>query len=158
VFSVVDAHDLRTRWRTTLPFPVQVVAATTVTDVFSGSRLSSEFRYHHGSWDGGEREFRGFGMVEQLDAETSLTVDAAGMPLSPPTCTKTWFHQGPVGPEEGDWFEVDLSDEYWPDDPPSFPRHPDLDALLRTEGLTRRAKRDALRALRGQAVRSELYA
>ena len=158
VFSVADARDPRTRWRTTLPFPVQVVAATTVTDVFSGTRLSSEFRYHHGSWDGGEREFRGFGMVEQFDAEASLTVDATGTPLSPPTCTKTWFHQGPVGPEEGDWFEVDLSDEHWPDDPPGFPRHPDLDALLRTDRLPRRAKRDALRALRGQAVRSELYA
>ena len=32
--------------------------------------LSTEYRYHHGYWDGVEREFRGFGLVEQLDTET----------------------------------------------------------------------------------------
>ena len=32
-------------------------------------KRTTEYRYHHGYWDGGEREFRGFGMVEQLDSE-----------------------------------------------------------------------------------------
>jgi hypothetical protein len=29
-----------------------------------------QYRYHHGYWDGEEREFRGFGMTEQMDTET----------------------------------------------------------------------------------------
>ena len=39
-------------------------------DALSGGKLTTEYRYHHGYWDGAEREFRGFGMVEQLDTET----------------------------------------------------------------------------------------
>ena len=31
-------------------------------------RFVSEYRYHHGYFDGAEREFRGFGMVEQTDS------------------------------------------------------------------------------------------
>ena len=53
-----------------LPFPVQVVARVEVIDEISGGKLTTEYRYHHGYWDGEEREFRGFGMVEQLDTET----------------------------------------------------------------------------------------
>ena len=40
------------------------------TTQISGGRLTTEYRYHHGYWDGVEREFRGFAMVEQLDTET----------------------------------------------------------------------------------------
>ena len=36
----------------------------------SGGKLTTEYRYHHGYWDGAEREFRGFGRVDQLDTES----------------------------------------------------------------------------------------
>jgi RHS repeat-associated protein len=157
-FLLADAGARETRWATTLPFPVHVVAAVHVTDVFSGARLTTQFRYHHGYWDGADREFRGFGLVEQLDAETAVTADAAGRPLAPPTCLRTWFHQGPIGPEEGDWFERSPVDTFWSGDPGCFPRHPDLETLLHRRDLPRRAKRDAVRALRGQVLRTELYA
>ena len=65
-----DQADPATRWRTTLPFPVQVVSRVEVRDAHSGGRLVTQYRYHHGYWDGVEREFRGFACVEQLDAET----------------------------------------------------------------------------------------
>ena len=42
--------------------------------------------------------------------------------FSPPTLTKTWFHQGPVGDEFGEWEEADYSDEFWPGDPPVLVR------------------------------------
>ena len=32
--------------------------------------MTTEYNYHHGYWDGGEREFRGFGRVDQRDTET----------------------------------------------------------------------------------------
>ncbi len=40
-------------------------------DEISQRQVNHEYRYHHGYWDGVEREFRGFAMVEQFDTETS---------------------------------------------------------------------------------------
>ena len=66
-----DQADPATRWRTTLPFPVQVVAAGRGPRRASpAAGWSPQYRYHHGYWDGVEREFRGFALVEQLDTET----------------------------------------------------------------------------------------
>ena len=105
-------------WQTTLPFPVQVVASTSVTDYFSGTTLTSEYLYHHGYWDGADREFRGFARVDQRDTLTRHRGPRRPF-YSPPTETRTWFHLGPVGPESGAWTEgLDLSAEYWPEDPP----------------------------------------
>ncbi len=56
-------------WLTKLPFPVQVVERVEITDRISGNRFVSRYAYHHGHFDGTEREFRGFGLVEQWDTE-----------------------------------------------------------------------------------------
>ncbi|MHC3469375.1 SpvB/TcaC N-terminal domain-containing protein [Streptomyces sp. 7R007] len=158
-----DQADPATRWRTTLPFPVHVVTRVEVTDRISGGRLTTGYRYHHGYWDGVEREFRGFAMVEQLDSETFADAPATGPGaapdghFSPPTLTRSWFHPGPVGAaESGEWSELDLRDTYWDGDPPMLPRPPAQSALLAE--LPREARRSALRALRGQLLRTELYA
>jgi len=143
-------------WRTTLPFPVQVVSRIVVTDHFAGSTQSTSFRYHHGYWDGAEREFRGFGRVDQFD--TQAFDPGSGLPheqYSPPTESRTWFHQGPVGPEFGAWIELDLSDEYWPGDPNMLGGG---DRSTIPAALPRRGRRDAIRALAGSVLRSELYA
>jgi len=60
-FYLTDEQQLKTRWKTPLPFPVQVVARVEVLDAISGGKLTTEYSYHHGYWDGAEREFRGFG-------------------------------------------------------------------------------------------------
>ena len=162
-----DQVNPATRWRTTLPFPVQVVSRVEVRDAHSGGRLVTQYRYHHGYWDGVEREFRGFACVEQLDAETFDTTTDAGSPRdpgdgppehhTPPTLARTWFHPGPVAAAEaGDWTELDLSGEYWPDDPAMLPRPSSVTTVLATSD--RSVRRDGLRALRGQVLRSELYA
>jgi RHS repeat-associated protein len=158
-----DQARTATRWRTTLPFPVHVVAHVEVTDAISGGRLTTEYRYHHGYWDGAEREFRGFAMVEQLDTETFDQVTPSGpgsvpaAQYSPPTLTKSWFHPGPVAAAEaGDWTELDLTYEYWSGDGPMLARPEQLTGFL--GGLARGARRAALRTLRGQLLRSELYA
>ena len=57
-------------WIVNLPFPVQVVEKTESFDLISGSKMVSSYAYHHGYYDGVEREFRGFGLVERRDAET----------------------------------------------------------------------------------------
>ncbi|WP_404870175.1 SpvB/TcaC N-terminal domain-containing protein [Kitasatospora griseola] len=148
-FRLADAAERRP-WATVLPFPVQVVAGTTVRDQLARSAQSTVYRYHHGAWDGAEREFRGFGRVDVFDART----DRAGEQSTPPTETRTWYHLGPLGPAEGDWNAPDLRPEHWSEDParlgPTEYRLP--------EDAPRRALRDAARALRGRVQRSELYA
>jgi RHS repeat-associated protein len=155
-FYLDDEADPATRWQTPLPFPVQVVAKTTVTDALSGGTLTTEYRYHHGYWDGGEREFRGFGRVDHRDAELFAGSGPAPREHAPPTETRTWFHLGPVGPEHGEWAEIDLSPEFWSGDAPVFARPAEMTAALAE--LPRRARRDAARALRGRMLRTELYA
>ena len=160
----------RRPWKTTLPFPVQVVSRVEVIDELSGGKLTTEYRYHHGYWDGVEREFRGFGMVEQRDTETFEQYNASGLHgkamrfnpvdnperFSPPTLIKTWFHQGPVADVNGMWEEADYGDEYWSGDAPMLERPTEMIDFLKK--LPRRVRRDALRTLRGQVLRTELYA
>lgn len=163
-----DQAERETRWKTTLPFPVHVVSKVVSIDEFSRGRFTTEYRYHHGYWDGGEREYRGFGCVEALNAETFAdyygpdtindTFDrVAAVHFSPPTLSRSWFHLGPVGDEFGDWQAVNFDDEYWPEDP-SFFTHENNALSEFLAGLERRNRRDALRALRGSTIRTELYA
>jgi RHS repeat-associated protein len=168
-FQLEDEKDEATRWRTPLPFPVQVVARVEVVDHLSRSKLSTEYRYHHGYWDGAEREFRGFGLVEQFDSESFDNYHQPASPdagisfatvapthFSPPTLTRTWFHQGPIGDEFGEWAEADISGDLWPGDAQVLTRPPEMTAFLKS--LPRRVRRDALRSLRGRILRTELYA
>ncbi len=169
-FYLEDEVRPQTRWRTPLPFPVQVVARVEMMDQISRGKLTTEYRYHHGYWDGVEREFRGFGMVEQFDTETFADYHApdaqgpearfepvAEKHFSPPLLTKTWFHQGPVDDDTGDWHELDWAADYWPGDLDALAHAKVTNAFLRT--LTNpRHRRDALRTLRGSTLRTELYA
>ncbi|MCK6525015.1 hypothetical protein L6R49_26725 [Myxococcota bacterium] len=56
-------------WATRLPFPVHCLSKMESFDSITGWRFVGEYAYHHGFFDGEEREFRGFGMVEQWDTE-----------------------------------------------------------------------------------------
>lgn len=152
-----DEKTLATKWKTSLPFPVQVVAGVEVIDQLAGSRIATEYRYHHGYWDGGDREFRGFSRVDSRDTETFDAASGRPAPVhySPPTETRTWFHPGPVGDEFGGWHELDLTAEFWTGDPPQLSRPPAMTAWLNS--LPRPARRDAIRTLRGRTLRTELY-
>ena len=65
-------------WSTRLPFPVHVVERVEILDRISRNRFVTRYVYHHGYFDGEEREFRGFAMVEQWDAETLPAVVLPG--------------------------------------------------------------------------------
>jgi RHS repeat-associated protein len=169
LFYMEDSKRRETRWKTTLPFPVQVVSRVEVIDEISRGKLTTEYSYHHGHWDGAEREFRGFARVHQRDTEVFERYQSAGLhpvtrafesvpetQFAPPTERRTWYHAGPIGDERGDWVELDLRHEFWPGDASLLARPPAMTNFL--AGLPRRARRDALRALRGRVVRTELYA
>lgn len=169
-FYLADDDRPESRWQGTLPFPVQVVARVESIDEVSGGKLTTEYRYRHGYWDGAEREFRGFGLVEQLDSESFAEYHQPGPDgerrfepvhsehFSPPTLTRTWFHLGALGNEFGEWHEADYSAEYWSQDPQGLERPAGFEGFLRASDVPRRAKRDAVRALRGRVLRTELYA
>jgi RHS repeat-associated protein len=178
-FYLEDEKHPQTRWNSKLPFPVQVVSRVEAIDAISGGKLTTEYRYHHGCWDGAEREFRGFGRVDQQDSETIDIYHTSGLhpgshfepverhKFSPPTETRTWFHQGPVGSEYGEWEEPDYTHEYWPGDRQLLDHTGQIKVFLRsynamTDGtqssMNRRIKRHALRSLKGSVLRTELYA
>ena len=53
-------------WLTALPFPVQVVDKVETIDHVGRTKRVATYRYHHGHYDGREREFRGFGRVDAV--------------------------------------------------------------------------------------------
>ena len=57
-------------WISKLSFPVQVVDKVEVIDHISKTKLVTTYKYHHGYFDGREREFRGFGRVDHFDTES----------------------------------------------------------------------------------------
>jgi YD repeat-containing protein len=160
-------------WVTRLSLVVQVLAKVVVTDEVTGRRLVSRYRYHHGYFDGPEREFRGFGRVEQEDAESfeeasEARVFGTGHQVYdrtlyvPPVLTRTWYHTGAyLG---GTSLSRQFAREYYRADPsePSAVEPVELpDTVLPSglaPGLSPGESREAVRALRGRVLHQEVYA
>jgi len=163
-------------WITKLPFPVHVVEKVETYDHISRNRFVTRYAYHHGYFDGVEREFRGFGMVEQWDTELLATLsnsdtfpmgnNVAAESHVPPIHTKTWFHTGVyLGRERVSNFFAGLLNS---SDKGEYFREPgltDAEALalllpdtLLPMGLTLDEEREACRSLKGAMLRQEVYA
>ena len=155
-------------WVTRLPFPVHVVERVETFDRVSGNRFVTRYAYHHGYFDGVEREFRGFGMVEQWDTEEFAALDADGgcrrrnidaASHVPPVLTRTWFHTGVYAAADRVVAGYYAAEYY---------REPGLRrglrrAAARRHRAARRAdapdeEREACRALKGSMLRQEVYA
>ncbi len=165
-----------TPWVTKLPFPVHCVENVTVADKWRQTRFSTSYSYHHGFFDGVEREFRGFGRIEQVDVE-SYGEFAQGNSASPyitddktlyqpPVKTVTWFHTGAV--IERERVLSHFAHEYFPrafrDAQPDA--LPDLGVFeenalpepdLHADDLNADEWREALRACKGMTLRQETY-
>ena len=140
-------------WITKLSFPVQVLETVETIDEISGSRLTSRYRYHHGYFDGKEREFRGFGMVETIDTETFEEYTGEGKHYVAPILTKTWFHNGAYLNEGV--ISKQYETEYYHGDDAAF-LLPDT-LIEDQENLAIQALPEAYRALKGSALRQEIY-
>ena len=155
-----------TPWVTRLPFPVHVVRRVETHDAVSRNRIVTRYSYHHGFYDGLEREFRGFGRVDQFDTEDFETFEAAGGTLAenwgaesnvPPVLTKTWFHTG-VFLAGG---QPSLAAIWSTNILPTAGRAgltPAPDDTILPRGLTPFEAREACRALKGAMLRQEVYA
>ncbi len=165
-------------WVTRLHFPVHCVSRMEMADKITGHRFVSSYKYHHGYYDHHEREFRGFGMVEQTDAEHfEHWVKGAASNIveqelhQEPVASKTWFHTGAFLDRER--ILQQFSHEYWhavmqrkgfsvthyeealPE--ARLTAGPGLDPQL-AEQLNTLEWGEALRACKGTALRSEIFA
>jgi RHS repeat-associated protein len=154
-------------WVTNLPFPVHVVEKIEVTDHVSRTRLITRYIYHHGYYDGWEREFRGFGRVDQIDteefnssspvgrSETGMVFTNEQKPYHvPAVLTRNWFHTGIYFDEDAHTDHRDLSSKYRDE----YYSPPDAIALAAHQLEVNTSPHQAYRALRGALLRSEVYA
>lgn len=147
-----------TPWATKLPFPVQVVTRTETRDHVAGTEFVTAYSYHHGYYDTVEREFRGFGRVDQLDTETYdhfVLREAANVVEEdlhqPPVLTRTWYHTGAYFDHEP--LHAQFAREVYA----GAAEHRLPDPIL-PDGLTAEEARQAARALKGRVLRREVHA
>lgn len=176
-----------TPWLTKLPFPVHVVERIETLDHVSRNRFVTRYAYHHGYFDGIEREFRGFGMVEQLDTEELAALSANGnLPPAtnieaashvPPVLTRTWFHTGAL--TDGGRVSRHFEQDYYREGDVSLGEQDLNEAQLRsmllddtilpntvrlpngnrlTWSISAEEALEACRALKGSILRQEVYA
>ena len=182
----VQDREAGTPWVTKLPFPVYVAERVETFDYIGRTRLVSTYTYRHGYFDGVEREFRGFGYMEQADAESfgdsgSLFIEDTDTEADalhvPPVVTKTWFHTGAWPDEETiihhmalDYFGApNQTDPQFEQKWETFLTTLLPDTILPTDifladgtrlssALTDEEQREAIRALKGSILRQEIYA
>lgn len=153
-------------WITRLPFPVHVVERVETYDHVSRNRLVTRHVYHHGYFDGVEREFRGFGMVEQWDTEQFSSLAGGILPADnitaashvPPVHTKTWFHTGVYLDRER--VSRHYEEEYFREPGLTDAQASEMllpDTVL-PDGLMFDEQRETCRALKGTMLRQEIYA
>ncbi len=172
-------------WVTKLHFPVHCVASTKTEDKISGHVFVSSYKYHHGYYDHAEREFRGFGMVEQTDTEDfekwkkiAATNKLEDERLNQaPVFSKSWVHTGAFLGEEKILNQFEK--EYWFEELKRFEanRHTGVLVtnnehelqgakiidengrdLIAVNELSVQDWQEALRACKGIALRSEVFA
>jgi len=158
-------------WVTRLPFPVQVAERVETIDWIGRNRMVARYAYHHGYFDGYEREFRGFGMVEQWDteefrADTDFNdgdfVNWDTQSWSPPVLTRTWFHTGAF--TDALAVTQQFLSEYWTEPALAVPSRAADAAAMRLpdtvlpDGLNPFEVQEAYRALKGHPLRVETYA
>lgn len=165
-------------WITKLPFPVHCLSKTITYDRIMKTRFASEYSYHHGYYDHAEREFRGFGRVEQMDTEhfehwikgnASNIVDAELH--QEPVLSKTWAHTGAFLEREKILHQ--FAHEYWYEEmnrqgfsvTHSETGLPDAHIIaaqgispIIIDQLSVEEWRQALRACKGMTLRSEIFA
>jgi len=165
-------------WITKLHFPVHCISKIETRDRITGHRFVNSYTYHHGYYDHTEREFRGFGRVEQQDTEhfehwvKGNAENIVDHELhQDPVLTKTWFHTGAFLSRES--ILNQYAHEYWFEEMnrQGFPvvnnelaltdarivSAPGLNASMIDE-LTPQEWQEALRACKSMALRSEVFA
>ncbi|CAN5844879.1 hypothetical protein BH18ACI4_BH18ACI4_08570 [soil metagenome] len=155
-----------TPWITKLPFPVHCVEKVTISDRWRKTAFSCTYSYHHGYFDGAEREFRGFGRVEQVDVESygqfkkgnadSPYITSDETLYQPPVKTVTWFHTGAA--IDRSRILRQFEKEYFPARyTTTFKEKPLSEPDLSSDDPSGDEWREALRACKGTVLWQEVY-
>ncbi|AZE48344.1 Putative toxin subunit [Pseudomonas chlororaphis] len=141
-----------------LPFAMQVISAVITLDEITGNRLSQRYRYRRGVYDGVEREFCGFCLVETQDTDHHARAVGGHHSHSAPIRTCVWYHSG----QEAD--DHIAENTKWRGDTSAFSLLPTR--LTRWDDAAQQdapwvpgteARRMMFRGLKGKVLRQEVY-
>ena len=163
-FALEDKAEGRP-WRQAPPFPLYVVERSEQRDWVTNTQYVSIYRYHDGCYDPYRREFAGFRLVEQWTADSfENAADGGSFGLAPsdaderyhtaPTHTRTWIHAGISDPNDDGLPYPEVC--YRLPDGPSGSWPASLSPVL-PAGLSPVERREALLALRGATIRTEIF-
>jgi RHS repeat-associated protein len=138
-------------WISKIPAHFTVVDKKIVIDHITNTRFTTQYKYFDGHYNGNERAFVTFGLVEQYDTEfydnASITHDRD---YAQPTCTKTWLHSGIFGWDTRwtkQYYDKDTEQPLLPR--PFFEQDEPLESGDFERGFT---------SLAGKVLRQEVYA
>lgn len=157
----IDDQLVGQPWVTKLHFPVHCVSRIITYDRILKTRFASEYTYHHGYYDHMDKEFRGFGRVDQKDSEDISNFILQGGTNAnveedlhqPSVLTKTWFHTGAFLDREK--ILNQFSHEYFQNTavPENLLPEPELPSSISIAEY-----RQCLRAFKGTLLRKEVFA
>ena len=161
-------------WLTKIPMPVHCVDKMVKHDHISKTRTSQRLRYHHGYYDGVERSFCGFGMVEKWDTEEFdvLSVAVEGKDIAnvhpatyvAPIHSKTWFHVGAF--QDANTLRMAYLPGFFSNSLPNVPSPPNaidqnlldkVSCIVPNYSYTDEELRQSVYALKGTIMREEIY-
>ncbi|MHC8328544.1 SpvB/TcaC N-terminal domain-containing protein [Pseudomonas sp. LB1P83] len=138
-----------------LPFAMQVVSQQTQRDEITGNCLNQFFSYFEAWYDHRDREWRGFGRLDQTDSETGSGEDES---FTAPALVRTRFHTGRHIDMPRDGY-FDLDDEAHPLGNTLFCRyHPSGEYEELITPADEATAHGVARTLAGSVLRIETYA
>ena len=152
-YSFSAKHYLKAKatgepWLTRLPSHTVVADEIETIDKIANTRFKQRFEYFNGYFDGEDRVFRGFGLVDHYDSDSYQ--GSPGIPeieFTDPVCIRTWYHHGIVGSERK------RATQYYSGLAAVYADYTLEDSeLLNTKEFV-----NAIKALAGQVIRTEVY-
>ena len=138
-------------WISKIPSHFTVVDNLIVQDHITKSKLSKVHRYKDGHYNGAERTFVGFGLIEEYDTQLfTNTESASDLPLAEPSCTRTWIHNGMFGSE------LNRMKQYYDKDPNEQLLSPQI--FENTDALVSGDFERGFKSLTGFVIRQEIFA
>ena len=147
----LEAKRTSNPWISKIPSHFTVADKKIVIDNITNTRFTTQFKYYDGHYDGIERSFVSFGLVEQYDTElfenASYTHEKN---YTQPSCTRTWIHNGIFG------WDRKLVKQFYNKDL----KHQILNAQTfeNTDALGSEDFQQGYRNLAGKIIRQEIYA
>lgn len=141
-----------------LPFPLPLLVGTVSLDEVSGNRLSQTYHYRQGVYAGADREFRGFGFVEQWDTNDLAIPTSPELPSTAPALTRSWFDTGLEDRQTNPAYPPYQDPAMFQLGPPRFSTfNPVTGDDVPLEVMNSSTRYQLYRALKGSVLRIEVY-